>query len=259
MGARLTGRVVALRRHPVKGFTSEALPSVGLEAGAPFPVDRLFAVERGPCGFDPAAPAHIPKSRFAVLANTEAVARVRTRWDEAEGRLHASLPGHPDFHGLLGEPLGDAAFVAWLRLVLGDEPGPAELKVVKGSGWRFFDSPDGHVSLLNLASVRDLGERIGAELDPERFRANLWVEGWPAWSEMALAVGTPVRAGAAILTAVRPIRRCAAIHVDPVTAERDLDVSAALREHYGHLFCGLYMQVAQGGDVALKDAIEATP
>ena len=258
-GAALSGRVVGLRRHPLKGFTPEALDSVRLTAGAPFPHDRLFAVERGPCGFDPAAPRHIPKSRFAVLANTAAVARVRSRFDPADGRLHAEAPGAPPFEGVLGEPQADDAFVRWLRPFLGEEVGPGELRVIPGAGWRFFDSPDGHVSLLNLASVRDLGERMGAALHPDRFRANLWVEGWPAWSEMALAAGTPVRAGAATLTAVRPIRRCAAIHVDPLTAERDLDVSAALRETFGHLFCGLYMQVAEGGDLALNDPIEATP
>jgi uncharacterized protein YcbX len=51
-----------------------------------------------------------------------------------------------------------------------------------------------------------------------------------------------------------PIVRCAATHVDPTTAERDLDVSKALFDNYGHLNCGIYVQVVSGGPVSAGDA-----
>ena len=52
----MDARIASLYRHPVKGFTPERLTSAMLEAGACFPCDRLYAVEDGPSGFDPAAP-----------------------------------------------------------------------------------------------------------------------------------------------------------------------------------------------------------
>ena len=51
-------------------------------------------------------------------------------------------------------------------------------------GFRFTDSiRSGFVSILNLASVRDLERRMGAPIDPLRFRANIAVEGWEPWAE----------------------------------------------------------------------------
>ena len=76
--------VAALYRHPVKGFTPEPLDRVSLTAGQHFPGDRMYAVEVGPSGFDPDAPDHVSKMKFAVLARIAAVARVRTRWDAAK-------------------------------------------------------------------------------------------------------------------------------------------------------------------------------
>ena len=92
-------------------------------------------------------------------------------------------------------------------------------------------------------------------LDPERFRCNLHVEGWPAWAEMAPAEGVAFRVGAVRLRMLKPIRRCAAIHVDPSTGARDLDLVSALRTGYGHMFCGVYLTVEGGGRVAEGDAV----
>ena len=81
-GADMSGHAAAIFRHPVKGFTPEALQNVQLAPGEGFPFDRLWAVENGHCGFDPAAPAFVSKSKFTVLAQIARVAAARTRYDE---------------------------------------------------------------------------------------------------------------------------------------------------------------------------------
>jgi uncharacterized protein YcbX len=245
------GRIVGLYRHPVKGFTPEPLESASLAAGGAFPDDRIFAVENGPSGFDPAAPGFIPKQKFAVLAALADVARARTRYDETTGVLTATADGFPPLAAGLAEPAGRRDFAAWLTALLGDGiRGP--LQVVEASGHRFLDHPQGHVSLLNLASVRDLAAKIGRPVDPRRFRANILVEGWPAWAELEVGAADfalgPVRA-----TLFQPIVRCVATHVDPDTAERDLDIVRALFEHYGHCHCGVYIHVTEGGRIAPGD------
>ncbi|HRJ65055.1 MAG TPA: MOSC domain-containing protein, partial [Brevundimonas sp.] len=111
--------------------------------------------------------------------------------------------------------------------------------------------------LLNLASVRDFEARIGRPIDPRRFRANVWVEGWPAWSENDGA-DRDLTLGDARLRGVKPIVRCAATHVDPDTAERDFDLVPALFEQYGHRWCGLYATLAAGGMVRVGDRVEMT-
>jgi uncharacterized protein YcbX len=254
----VSGVVTALWRHPVKGFTPELLEAVELPTGGWFPGDRMFAVENGPSGFDRAAPEHLPKQKFTVLMRTAEVAGVRTRWDDAERRLHVAAAGHADLALAVDDADSRAAFEAWLAAVLGDAvTGPLRLVSAEGLDHRFMDHPLGRISLLNLASVRDFEARVGRPVDPRRFRANVWVEGWPAWIENDGA-GRELTLGAARLTGVKPIVRCAATHVDPDTAERDFDLVPALFEQYGHRWCGLYATLAAGGTVRVGDRVEMT-
>ena len=250
----MSGRLASLYRHPVKGFTPERLAGARLDPGAYFPCDRLYAVENGPSGFDPAAPAHLPKSKFTVLAQIPDVARARTRFDDAHGVFNVEAEGHGRLAADLTQRDGRDALAAWLTDLLGEAVrGP--LRVVSAPPHRFMDDVRGYVSLVNLESVRDLAARAGRPIDPLRFRANLYVEGLPAWSELDL-IGGQVRIGSvAAAEGIKPIVRCAATHVDPDTAERDFELVPALREHYGHVFCGVYLNVVTGGQVAEGDAV----
>jgi uncharacterized protein YcbX len=244
------GLVSSIWRHPVKGFTPESLDQVALTAGACFPFDRMYAVEDGPSGFDPQAPRHISKQKFTVLAKIPAVARVRTRYDDASGTLEARFGDGPSIQVRLADQAGRDAFAAWLADRLGDEVrGPLRVLPAPGAH-RFMDDEQGFVSILNLASVRDLAARIGRPVDPRRFRANFLVEGWPAWAENEVS-RRRIGLGEAVVEVVKPIVRCVATHVDPDTAERDIDLVPALFETYGHRHCGVYANVVQGGRVGL--------
>jgi len=250
----MTGHVAAIFRHPVKGFTPEALSAVRLAPGDGFPFDRVWAVENGPSGFDPSAPAFVPKQKFTVLAQIAKVAAARTHFDAETRRLHVTAPGASEISVRLDETSDCEAFSAWLtRLLADDVRGP--LRVVQAPGeHRFTDHPMGQVSIVNLASVRDLSQRMGVELDPLRFRANLYVEGWPAWAENRWT-GKHMLVGWAEASVFKPIVRCAATHVDPTTAERDLDICKALFDNFGNMFCGIYVRINSPGAVGLGDAV----
>jgi uncharacterized protein YcbX len=253
----MSGHVAAIFRHPVKGFTPESLNHAQLAPDEGFPHDRVWAVENGPSGFDPAAPAWTPKQKFTVLAAIPAVAAVRTRYDDATGVFMAEAPGRAAFGGRLAEEDGRAAFAAWLSHVLPVDDQRGALRVVEArGGFRFTDHPQGQVSVINLASVRDLSARMGVELDPLRFRANVYVEGWPAWAENGWE-GRPLMLGWAQATVFKPIVRCAATAVAPGTGAKDLEVVKALFDHYGHMNCGIYLNVTAAGRVALGDAVTA--
>ncbi|WP_297694784.1 MOSC domain-containing protein [Phenylobacterium sp.] len=252
----MTGLLAGIFRHPVKGFTPEPLQSVDLAPGRGFPFDRIYAVENGPCGFDAAQPAFVPKQKFTVLASLPRVAAVRTRYHEATGDLEAAEPGAAPFFGRLAEETGRAAFAAWLSGVLGeDAPGPLSVLAAPQT-WRFTDHPLGQVSVVSLASVADLSRRMGVELDPLRFRANLYVDGWPAWAEHGWT-GRKLMLGWAEAEVFKPIVRCAAPDVNPATAQRDVEITKALFDAFGDMHCGVYVQVTKPGRLGLGDACTA--
>lgn len=250
----MSGHIAAIYRHPIKGFTPERLDQADLAAGRGLAFDRQWAVENGPSGYDPLAPAFVSKNKFTVLAAIPRVAQVRTRLDDASGVLFAEAPGAPAFSGRLADIEQRAAFAEWLAAFLGEDAG-GPLKLLDATGaFRFTDHPQGQVSIINLASVRDLSDRMGVELDPLRFRANFYVEGWPAWVEQAGA-GREILLGWARATVFKTIVRCAATEVDPATGVRDQDVVKALFDNYGHMDCGIYVHMSSGGRVSVGDAI----
>ena len=251
----MTGCVASLARHPVKGFTPEKLETASLKAGEHFPGDRLYAVEDGLSGFDSDAPAHISKMAFTVLAKLPDVAAMRTKWNDDDGTLTAS---HPDLGEItidLDDVGGQAVFTTWLSTVLNGQT-QGELKVLTApDAFRFMDSRTGFVSIINLESVRDFEAKIGRKVDPARFRGNVMVENWPAWSEFEM-VDREIVIGGTRLRGLKPIQRCTATHVDPQTAERDMDVVSLLREHYEHFDFGLYVEVVDGGEIKIGDAAQ---
>ena len=82
----------------------------------------------------------------------------------------------------------------------------------------------------------------------------MYVSGWPAWHEFELLDQT-LAIGKVRLKVVKRIVRCAAINVDPETAERDLNIPPALMRQLGHNECGIYAEVIADGTIAAGDAV----
>ena len=243
-------RVATLHRYPVKGLSPERLDCALMEKGAYFPGDRLFAVENGPAGFDPDAPQHQPKVKFLMLMRNEALARLRTRYDDATCILMIDEGGREAVRGDLSTRDGRLAVEAFFRRFMPRElRGPPKV-LAAPEGFRFTDSRKGYVSLINLASVAAVEAMGGAPVDPLRFRGNLHVEGLAPWAELEL-VGRILEGLSGLrLKVTKRIQRCAATNVDPASGVRDLDIPATLMRRLGHMDCGIYAEVLEGGPLA---------
>ncbi len=247
--------VASIYRYPVKGFSPEKLGSAALAKGAYFPGDRLYAVENGPAGFDENAPVHQPKIKYLMLMRQERLARLKTSYDDAAHTLTIRQGGAVAASGDLRTAQGRAAIEAFLKSYMGDElRGPPRILAAPG-GYRFTDSRSGFVSLINLASVQAIADNAGREsIDPLRFRGNIMIDGWDAWSELELS-GKYIRIGAALLRGIKPIERCAATNVDPSAGIRDLRIPELIDRMHGHRDCGLYCEVIDGGVIRPCDSV----
>src|SRR3954471_22525795 len=239
-------KIQSIYRYPVKGLSPEPMPRAELAAGRTIACDRMYAIENGPSGFDPAVPAYLPKQRFLMLMRNARLAELRTKFDDQNHVLTIRAENREAARGDLRTPEGRAAIEGFFAEHCADElRGPP--KVLSADGHSFSDVAKKVVSIINLASVAELENATGAPVDPLRFRGNLHVEGWPAWREFDLLNQTISIGPNARLKVVKRIARCAAIEVDPATAIRDLPIPRTILHTYGHMDCGVYAEVIEGG------------
>lgn len=245
--------IASLYRYPVKGLSPEPLPNVTVAVGQTLPADRRYAIENGPSGFDPAAPKWIVKAYFLMLMRDEWLAALHSHFDDATNVLTIRRNGAIAAQGNLETAEGRAAIGRFFaQSYAGSIKGPP--RILSSEGYSFSDVASKVVSIINLGSVRAIENIVGRPVHPLRFRANLYVEGWPAWHEFDL-LGQTLAIGEVRLKVVKRITRCAAVNVDPETAARDLSIPQALTQRLGHNECGVYAEVIAGGTIGVGDTI----
>lgn len=239
-----------LNRYPVKGLSAERLKSVYLSAGDGFPGDRLFGFARFNSGFDPDDPKPLPKEKFVVLLKVAGLAGLKTSFHPDSDVLEiAQGDGPRTFDMRDAEQSVAAAQFLHDRLDLSDPELP---RFVSAAPHRFTDvsvvSPQmmNAISVLNFNTVRDLEARIGHPVHPDRFRANVVIDGLAPYDELD-AVGQIMTFGPVSFRVLSRTRRCAATEVNPETAERDLKIPYLLRKELGHMDMGVYVEVTSGG------------
>jgi uncharacterized protein len=247
--------IQAIYRYPIKGLSPEPLTRVPLAVGATLPADRLYAIENGPSGFEPGAPRHQPKQRYLMLMRNERLARLRSAFDDVSHTLAIASEGR-EVRGDLRSVEGRTAIERFFAAYCADELRGAP-KVLHAPGFSFSDVAAKVVSIINLASVAAIEGVVGAPVDPLRFRANVYVTGWPAWHEFDL-LDRQITIGGAGLKVVKRIVRCAATNVDPATGIRDLAIPTTLLQHFGHGDCGIYAEVVAPGTIAVGDALHVS-
>lgn len=247
----MTARLAHICRHPIKSHGREDLASVRLSAGEGLPWDRHWAVAHDAARL---VPGWNPCVSFARGAKAPALMAISAVLDEAAGAVTLT---HPERAPLTFRPDAEADLAGFLDWVRGLNPqGRAMPERIVSAGRVMSDTEYPSVSLLNLASNRDLSARMGMELSPYRWRGNLWIEGWEPWAEFDL-VGQRLRIGGALLEVRERIKRCNATKADPATGRLDGDTLGALRGAFGHQDFGVYAVVLDGGEIAAGDRVEA--
>lgn len=253
--------IVGLYRYPVKGLSAEGLESVELTAGNGFPLDRQMAITDGAWLFDADSYEPRPKTDFLMLARDEALAALTTRVNVDGTELTIISPEDERIVAHIDDADSLDALSRFLQDYLGGRA-QGEPRLVRSERHRFTDvsvvSPAmmSAVSLVNLASVRDLERLIGAAVEPLRFRANIYFDSGNAWEELDW-VGREFDLGTVRMRIVKRIARCPATNVEPGTGRRNRDIPAALRQHFDHRDMGIYAEIVGNGKLSVGDAMAA--
>ena len=249
--------VTALYRYPVKGLSPEPMAQTEIALGGTMPADRRFAIENGPGRFDPEAPRHLPKITFLMLMRNERLATLKTRFDDASETLTIERDGKRVAWGQLSSKLGrqliEQFMAAYMRGDLRGAP-----RIVEAPGHSFSDVSAKCLHIINLASLRELERAAGRSIDPLRFRANVLIDGLPAWAEFGW-LDKQIRLGDLRLSVFARTQRCDATNVDPTTAARDMSIPALLQRTWGHTDFGIYARVEKGGVLNVGAPVGVTP
>ena len=244
--------VKQIYRYPVKGLSAEPLESVELRSGETVPGDRRFAIAHGSTQFDCSEPKWMPKQNFLMLAKDEKLAQLETRFDPDNNTLTICRQGKQVVKADVGDIMGRTVVGQFFAsFMVGTTRGTP--RFLEAPGHSFSDAPSKVLSFINLASVSDLERVLRQPVAPLRFRANVYLDGLPAWEERGW-VGRRLRIGDLQFQVVDEIERCAATNVNPVSAERDMNVPLSLRKGFRHCNMGLYAEVIEGG--TLKTGME---
>lgn len=259
--------VVALYRHPIKGFTPEPLESMTVQPDGRVAGDRVLAFRFA----DAATPEdrdgldYWPKAKGLSLQDFPALAALRTHYDDERRRVRIEHEGASLVDAALDEAgraeLTDAVTAFVLATPEGRRLGrPGRLPLVlvgDGETSRFQDRARGYVSLHSRGSADALAAAAGTGIDDRRFRSNIVIDGVDAWAELDWQ--GEVRVGGVTLRTEGPIVRCLATHANPDTGERDVRVLTTLTSAIGQSepTLGRLFLPATGGsdDVAMAGII----
>jgi len=244
----MQGTLSAIYYYPIKGLPGVAMERCQVYNGERLPFDRRYALAPAGVDFNPEDPRHVSKRELFVLMKHQRLAEIELDFSPDRQWLTLSHKGRVKVDASLDTAVGQAAVEDCVADLLGERP-----RLLSAPGHGFTDLSHRTVSIINLASIRDLEQALGTSIDRRRFRANLYIDGVPAWSELDWLDET-VHINGVAFEVYRLTDRCAAINVDPVTAQRDR-LLQALRQVRGNLDMGVYASVANEGSLAVGDAI----
>ncbi|WP_425406696.1 MOSC domain-containing protein [Hwanghaeella sp.] len=253
--AAMTISIADICRYPVKGLAADHPSSVTVAAGAVIPFDRRFALVHASSRVDKAQPDWAQKNEFLMLARDEKLAQLGIEFDADTADLTITRKGKSVSRGVLTDQTGRTVLQTFLAAFMPDGPRGKPVIVEAPEEKSFSDVPANLISIINLATVKDIERVVREPVDPLRFRGNLYLEGLPAWQESSW-VGKDINIGNGVVLHVQePIGRCAATNVDPATGQRDLNIPLTLRKGFGHTNCGVYAKVKAGGTISIGDTV----
>ena len=253
------GTITELASFPIKGLSAQFHDSVKLAKHGGFPGDRMFGFAKANSGFDAANPEPLPKDCFLVLMQFEQLAGLQTAFDADSWTLDVTHNGSKTSFDMRDPTQRQSAcddLTNLLALSAEQEPffahaHPHRFTDVSVHSEQFMNC----VSLINTASVDALSEKTELDISPARFRGNIVIQGWPAFSELDL-VGREVLLGDMRFKVLKRTQRCPATEVNPITAERDINVPYLIRKNYGHFDMGIYLETLTDGDIKVGDTAE---
>ena len=234
----------SITRYPLKGFAGEQLSKASTHRYKTLQGDRQHAlqyVERNPLKQE----GWRPKKFFVQSAQTDLCSQIKVDW--------TSEMVHFDYHGdslaIDRDPFDGDTLTQWIRS-LSPDLGRLSLETLATG---FTDEYEAYVSLLNRSTVTAIAEATDTSDYPERYRANLLINGVQPFEELSW-VGSTLQIGKATFEVIEPIVRCEATECD-WHGSRTADFLDRLDRQLNTDICGLFLRSLEDSEIVESDEL----
>ena len=134
------------------------------------------------------------------------------------------------------------------------------ITLLKNIDHPFFDTSHSKnifnsMSLINLNSIKDFEKKVNEIIEPQRFRANFYIDGIDPWEERNW-IGKIIKINNVSFKVEKNIPRCVAINLKPKTDDNSLNLLQSLKKSYNHFDMGIYLVSLDDGKVEIGNNIE---
>ena len=110
------------------------------------------------------------------------------------------------------------------------------------------------ISLINIKSIEDFGNKTSLEIETQRFRGNIYIDGIEAWEERNW-IGKIIKINEISFKVEKNIPRCVAINLKPNTDDNSSNLLQSLKKSYNHFDMGIYLTALGDGKIDIGDTI----
>ncbi len=134
-------------------------------------------------------------------------------------------------------------------------PTVKRIRFLKDLANPFFDTmPAKTISLININSIKDFEKNLSKNVENQRFRGNIYVDGLNAWNERTL-INKNLIINNVKFRVIKEIPRCSATNIKPNTSKYDLSIPISLKKFYNHINLGIYLSPLDNGYINVNDEI----
>ena len=256
----MTCTIKLINYCPVKSLSFQSINSCQIKKNLGMPNDRIFAFSRGVDSEKAKIIEKNPKERklnnFLTLKNSPVLNKYNFSYDGNKLKL---ILDDEEIISISADDQNEQTLLSKKLLKL-ESTLASPIILLKNNDYPFYDTSHSNnvfnsISLINLNSIKDFENKIDKDVEFQRFRGNIYIDGISAWDERNW-INKIIKINNTSFKVEKNIPRCVAINLKPKTDDNSLNLLNSLKKTYNHFDMGVYLTALDDGKINVGDKIE---
>ena len=241
---------------PIKSLSFQFAQTLTIKKDIGIEEDRIFAFSRGLNKLDAKRVEKDPSERklihFLTLKNSPVLNKYNFKYE------NEAIVILKDNKEIISYPIEEKENLSKKLFEL--EPNlPNPTYLLKNELFPFYDTTNSSsvsntISLINLNSVKDFGEKISKDIEFKRFRGNIYIKDLKAFEERNW-INKVISINNIEFKVLKNIPRCSATNLKINSNEADINLPNKLKKIYGHIDMGIYLAPLNNGQIKIGDSV----